>query len=100
MTRSMAAPPANSPRTRPRRLRLLRERKAAGRAKEQVERMFIKQPRGPVSLMVSISRRETATEVRRTAIGPRRTPPRVIRMSLGSYFKNNTTGTRPKQTAA
>ena len=96
----MVSPPASSPRASPRRFPLSRARRAAGRAKEQVERMFITQPRMPVLLMVTISSSDTITETQRAAAGPHRMPPRAMMISFGSYFKNNTTGTRPRQTAA
>ena len=65
-----------------------RARRAAGRAKEQVERMFITQPRMPVLLMVTISSSDTITETQRAAAGPHRMPPRAMMISFGAYFNS------------
>ena len=67
----------------------------AVQAKAEGDRMFMIQPRMPVSLTVNISRTETRTETRQAVIGPQIRPPRVMTTSFGSYFKKSTTGTRP-----
>ena len=51
---------------------------------EQVDKAFMRQPIGPVSLMVNISSSATSTEQMIAAEGPRRKPPITIITSLGS----------------
>ena len=67
---------------------------AAVQAKEQEDTMFMTQPRMPVSLTENISRKDTITDTATEVIGPQSRPPNVITTSLGSYFRNMTTGNR------
>ena len=67
--------------------------------KEQVDKIFIKHPNMPVSLMVTISIRDTMTDTKQEVIGPQIRPPNVMMTSLGSYFRKSTTGIRQAATA-
>jgi hypothetical protein len=62
-------------------------------ANAHVDITFIINPITPVLLIVIISKRETTAETKTAVIGPKINPPMVIITSLGSYFKNRTTGT-------
>ena len=48
--------------------------------------------------MVTISSRDTSRETVKEAMGPNRKPPMVMMTSLGSYFRNRTTGIRTRLT--
>ena len=61
-------------------------------AKEQVDKIFIMHPNIPVSLMVTISIRDTMTDTKQEVIGPQIRPPNVMMTSLGSYFRNGYVG--------
>ena len=95
MTAVMISQPATSPKTAPFIERCRLYRYAAEHAKEQLASMFMMQPMIPVSLTVTISTRETRADMAKAAIGPYMNPPMVMITSFGSYFKNNTMGTRP-----
>ena len=66
----------------------------------QVDSRFIRHPMGPVSLMVTISSKDTMADTIKAAIGPKRNPPMVMTTSLGSYLRKRTMGMRTVHTSA
>lgn len=56
-------------------------------AKEQLEIMFMINPRMPVSLIVNISAKDTINATKNEVSGPKSRPLIAIIMSFGSYFK-------------
>ena len=54
----------------------------------------------PVSLMVNISISETVSATAKEVSGPNIRPPTAMMISLGSYFRKRTRGTRPMAAAA
>ena len=57
-----------------------------------MDKIFIKHPNMPVSLMVTISIRDTMTDTKQEVIGPQIRPPNVMMTSLGSYFRKKHDG--------
>ena len=53
-------------------------------AKQALEIRFIRQPIGPVVLMVTISTKATTKEITKDAMGPSKKPPMVMTTSFGS----------------
>ena len=60
---------------------------------------FIRQPQKPVLLTVNISVTDTMTLMARAVKGLKSSPPMPMTTSLGSYFRNRISGTRPKTVA-
>lgn len=93
MTVTIKMEPHKSPAKTPLKLCTFLYINDAVHAKLQVETIFIINPISPVSLTLNISIKDTATDMKKAASGPRKNPPIVTMTSLGSYFRKSTTGT-------